>query len=70
MILQEDVRTETGLLLVAKGQKITDPLLVRIRNFWERESIAPSVLVHVPLSSVPDRHVGGAKVGFERSQTL
>jgi len=57
MILQEDVRTETGLLLVAKGQTITFPLLVRIRNFWQRKPISASVLVHVPCASVPDPKV-------------
>ena len=54
MILQEDVRTESGLLLVAKGQKITFPLLLRIRNFWQRNPTSASVLVHVPLESVQD----------------
>jgi len=54
MILQEDVRTESGLLLVAKGQKITFPLLMRIRNFWQKQSNSSSVLVHVPLGTASD----------------
>ena len=68
MILQEDVRTEEGLLLVAKGQKITYPLLVRIRNFWQRKPIAASVLVHVPLDSATcDAAKGGAIVAATAS---
>jgi response regulator RpfG family c-di-GMP phosphodiesterase len=52
MILQEDVRTNNGLLIVAKGQQITYPLLVRLRNFWERKSIGPTVMVRVPQAEI------------------
>lgn len=52
MILQEDVRTTNGLLIVAKGQQITYPLLVRLRNFWERKSIGSTVMVRVPQAKV------------------
>ncbi|HKS72464.1 MAG TPA: response regulator [Terriglobales bacterium] len=52
MVLQEDVRTNNGLLIVAKGQPITYPLLVRLRNFWERKSIASSVMVRVPQAKI------------------
>ena len=52
MVLQEDVRTNNGLLIVAKGQQITYPLLVRLRNFWERKSIASSVMVRVPQANI------------------
>jgi hypothetical protein len=48
MVLQEDVRTKNGVLVVAKGQQITYPLLVRLRNFWEGRAISGSILVHVP----------------------
>jgi response regulator RpfG family c-di-GMP phosphodiesterase len=58
MVLQEDVRTESGLLLVAKGQRVTFPLLMRLRNFWQRKSISASVLVHVPLDPAVDAAVG------------
>lgn len=52
MVLQEDVRTNNGLLIVAKGQHITYPLLVRLRNFWERRAIAPTVMVRVPKAEI------------------
>lgn len=52
MVLQEDVRTNNGLLIVAKGQQITYPLLVRLRNFWERRAIAGTVMVRMPEAHV------------------
>jgi response regulator RpfG family c-di-GMP phosphodiesterase len=48
MVLQEDVRTATGMLLVAKGTEISYALLARLRNFLRRDPISGSVLVHVP----------------------
>ncbi len=48
MILQEEIRTKTGLLLVGKGQEVTYPLLVRLRNFHQRRTIADKVLAMVP----------------------
>ncbi len=48
MILQEEIRTKTGLLLVGKGQEVTYPLLVRLRNFQQRRTIADKVLALVP----------------------
>jgi len=48
MILQEEIRTKTGLLLVGKGQEVTYPLLVRLRNHHARKAIADKVLVLVP----------------------
>lgn len=49
MTLQEDLRTESGLLLVARGQLITFALLMRIRNFSRKQFNARSVLVQIPL---------------------
>lgn len=48
MVLQEDVRTTTGMLLVAKGTQISYALLARMRNFLRRDPISATVLVHVP----------------------
>jgi response regulator RpfG family c-di-GMP phosphodiesterase len=33
MVADEDIRANTGLLLVSKGQEITEPVLIRLRNF-------------------------------------
>jgi len=48
MILQEEVRTKLGLLLVAKGQEVTYPLLMRLRNYHQCGAIADTVLVLLP----------------------
>jgi response regulator RpfG family c-di-GMP phosphodiesterase len=33
MVADEDIRANNGLLLVSKGQEITEPVLIRLRNF-------------------------------------
>ena len=48
MILQQEVRTHTGMLVVTKGQEITFPLLLRLRNFSQKKAITDKVLVLVP----------------------
>jgi response regulator RpfG family c-di-GMP phosphodiesterase len=45
MILQEEIRTTAGMLLVGRGQEITYPLAVRLVNFHRRKTIKDSVLV-------------------------
>ena len=61
MVLQQDVRTSNGLLLVAKGQHITYPLLARLRNFLLRNAISATVMVQVPRSELPEMSPQGAK---------
>ena len=48
MILQQEVRTHAGVLLVTKGQEITYPLILRLRNFADKQAISDKVLVLVP----------------------
>jgi response regulator RpfG family c-di-GMP phosphodiesterase len=48
MVLQEDVRTGDGMLLVAKGTRISYALLARLRNFLRGNTILGFVLVNVP----------------------
>lgn len=45
MMLQEEVRTLNGILVVAKGQEITPSMMARLQNFWEKKSIGNTVLV-------------------------
>jgi response regulator RpfG family c-di-GMP phosphodiesterase len=45
MVLQEEVRTVNGILVVAKGQEITPSLMTRLQNFWEKKSIGNNILV-------------------------
>jgi len=44
-ILEEEIRSRGGLLVAAKGQEISSPLLIRFKNFLRRGEIADGVLV-------------------------
>jgi response regulator RpfG family c-di-GMP phosphodiesterase len=48
MILDQDVRTEKGLLVAAKGQEITSPLLLKLKSFLGKGAIADAVAVLQP----------------------
>ena len=52
MILDEEVRAFTGMLLAAKGQEINHASLARLRIFHRRRAIADELLVLVPNSGV------------------
>jgi response regulator RpfG family c-di-GMP phosphodiesterase len=45
MVLEQEVRTKTGLLLVAKGQEVTEALILRLKSFQEYGTIGPTVTV-------------------------
>jgi hypothetical protein len=36
MLLQEEIRTNVGMLLVGRGQEVSYPLIVRLNNFHQR----------------------------------
>jgi CheY-like chemotaxis protein len=48
MTINEEVRTKNGLLIVAKGQEVTFPLIVKLKNFLEKGEIFGKVSVSVP----------------------
>ena len=48
MILDQDVRTEKGLLVAAKGQEVTPPLLMKLKSFLGKQAIADEVGVSQP----------------------
>jgi response regulator RpfG family c-di-GMP phosphodiesterase len=48
MILNQDVRTHTGLLIVARGQEVTLPLRLKLKNFHEKGALDPTVRVRLP----------------------
>lgn len=48
MVIHEDILASNGLLLVAKGQAISLPVLERLRSFHEGMGIVEPVLVRVP----------------------
>ncbi|HTS38890.1 MAG TPA: HD domain-containing phosphohydrolase [Candidatus Solibacter sp.] len=45
MILDQELRSSTGLLLAGKGQEVTYPLVLRLKNFHRRHAIADAVTV-------------------------
>ena len=45
MVLQEEVRTTEGVLIAAKGQEVTAPLLIKLQSFWKKRAIKDSVSV-------------------------
>jgi len=49
MILQQEIKTRTGLLVVSKGQEVTRPLITRLENFSESRMIESELLALVPV---------------------
>ena len=52
MIIQQDVRTYEGALLVSKGQAVTSPLLFKLKNFHARRAITGDVTVSTPTTTL------------------
>ncbi len=50
MILEQEVRTKAGLLLVAKGQEVTEALILRLKSFQEYGAIGRAVVLSVSTS--------------------
>jgi response regulator RpfG family c-di-GMP phosphodiesterase len=45
MVINQDVRSEKGLLVAAKGQEVTFPLLLKLKSFLGKGAIAGNVVV-------------------------
>lgn len=41
-----------GVLLVSKGQAVTSPLLLRLKNLHARRSIGPEVIASMPSTTL------------------
>jgi hypothetical protein len=52
MIVQQEVRTSDGVLLISKGQEATPPLILKLKNFHARHVITGDVTVSMPTSTV------------------
>jgi FixJ family two-component response regulator len=52
MIVQQEVRTSEGALLVSKGQEVTAPLLFKLKNFHARLAITGDVTVSMPTTTL------------------
>jgi hypothetical protein len=49
MILQQEIRTRTGMLMVAKGQEVTYALLIKLENFSRAGTIDDEIMALVPV---------------------
>jgi CheY-like chemotaxis protein len=49
MILQQEIRTRAGMLVVAKGQEITQALAIKLDNFAHAGTIDKEIAVMVPV---------------------
>jgi response regulator RpfG family c-di-GMP phosphodiesterase len=52
IIVQQEVRTPDGVLLVSKGQEVTAPLVLKLKNFHARRAIGGDVNVSEPPSTL------------------
>jgi hypothetical protein len=60
MIIHQEVRTNAGLLIVAKGQEVTFPLIVKLKNFHQKKAITGSVVVLAPRGTTTSASAAGA----------
>jgi len=52
MIVQQEVRTNEGVLLISKGQEVTPPLILKLKNFHARHLIAADVTISMPTTTL------------------
>jgi hypothetical protein len=52
MIIQQEVRTYEGALLVSKGQEVTSALLSKLKNFHARRVLTGDVTVSMPTTTL------------------
>jgi CheY-like chemotaxis protein len=52
MIIQEEVRTYEGTLLVSKGQEATSPLILKLKNFHARHTIPGDISISMPKTTL------------------
>jgi response regulator RpfG family c-di-GMP phosphodiesterase len=52
MIVQGEIRSSDGALVVSKGQEVTTPLMLKLKNLHARRVITGEVIVSLPVSSL------------------
>ncbi len=52
MIIQREVRSSEGTLLVSKGQEVTPTVIAKLKNFHARSAIGGDVTVSVPKTTI------------------
>ena len=55
MIVQQDIRTFSGILVVSKGQEVTVPLILRLKNLCDRKALTGDVTVSLPRAAATTR---------------
>jgi len=55
MVADENIRANNGLLLVSKGQEITEPVLIRLRNFSQGVGVVEPFRVRAMSESAAER---------------
>ena len=72
MVLQQEVRTKEGVLVAAKGQEVTAPLLIKLQSFWKKSLIPDTVSVspkfHDGSSGSSQEGAGAEKVSGASNQ--
>lgn len=60
MVLDEEVRSASGVLLMARGQELTEMALLRLRGFVQSHGVREPIRVLVPKPSKPEAAAGQA----------
>jgi len=51
MILEEEVRSEHGLLILAKGQEVTPALILKLETFARKQAVRQTLTVSLPMTA-------------------
>jgi response regulator RpfG family c-di-GMP phosphodiesterase len=52
MVIQQEVRCNSGALLISRGQEVTPTVIFKLKNFQSRNAIAGDVLVSIPKTTL------------------
>jgi hypothetical protein len=52
MIIQDEVRTTDGALIVSKGQEVNPPLILKLKNLYARRVIGGEATVSLPTTNL------------------
>jgi response regulator RpfG family c-di-GMP phosphodiesterase len=57
MVIDREVRTGTGQLIVAKNQEVTPSVVMKLKNYYEKGILQGEILVSVPATATPAKHL-------------
>jgi len=52
MIIQQEVRSTTGGLLISRGQEVTPTVIFKLKNFYSRQAFTGDVMVSLPKTTL------------------